>query len=125
MIKDKVFKAMFDEVITIRNRWLEITIKINPNIKMVKNWLGTDYRSIDLNVVVLNMRRVSCNWTSTYNIMDLGRISRTDAIDVRVLLEEYLNSSIGPHLNTTFHRKYSTRLRCGTNIGINRITYKR
>ena len=45
--------------------------------------------------------------------------------DVRVLLEEYLNSSIGPHLNTTFHRKYSTRLRCGTNIGINRITYKR
>jgi hypothetical protein len=125
MIKDKVFKAMFDEVITISNRWLEITIKINPNIKMAKNWLGTDYRSIDLNVVVLNMRRVSCNWTSTYNIMDLGRISRTDAIDVRVLLEEYLNSSIGPHLNTTFHRKYSTRLRCGTNIGINRITYKR
>ena len=125
MIKDKVFKAMFDEVITIRNRWLEITIKINPNIKMAKNWLGTDYRSIDLNVVVLNMRRVSCNWTSTYNIMDLGRISRTDAIDVRVLLEEYLNSSIAPHLNTTFHRKYSTRLRCGTNIGINRITYKR
>lgn len=125
MIKDKVFKAMFDEVITISNRWLEITIKINPNIKMAKNWLGTDYRSIDLNVVVLNMRRVSCNWTSTYNIMDLGRISRTDAIDVRVLLEEYLNSSIAPHLNTTFHRKYSTRLRCGTNIGINRITYKR
>lgn len=125
MIKDNVFKAMFDEVITISNRWLEITIKINPNIKMAKNWLGTDYRSIDLNVVVLNMRRVSCNWTSTYNIMDLGRISRTDAIDVRVLLEEYLNSSIAPHLNTTFHRKYSTRLRCGTNIGINRITYKR
>ena len=125
MIKDKIFKALFEDVVTISDRYLKLTLKFNVNIKMCKSFWGDEYRSIDLNVVVLQMRRVSNDWVSTYDIKDLGRVSKTDAMDARCLIETYLNNSIAPLLNTSFHRKYYTRLSCGSQIGINKITYKR
>lgn len=125
MIKDKVFKALFEDVVTIGDRYLKLTLKFNVNIKMVKNFFGKDYRSVDLNIVVLQMRRVSDNWVSTYDIMDLGRITKRDGIDVRCLITDYLNNSMAPHINTYFYRNSYTRLSCGSQIGINKITYKR
>ena len=126
-MKDKIIKALFQDEMTISNRWLKMRLKINVNIRTAISITGKEYKAIDLNVVVLDMRRGRTNGLYfQYNVIDHHkRIKKEDVNEVKCLINDYLNGHIAPQLNTQFHSNGYTRLSNGNQLGINKITYKR
>jgi hypothetical protein len=123
----RIIKSFFDEPLVIRSLYLTLTIKVNVNCRLVETVGGSKVNHIDLNVVVLDMRRVYGDQSvGGLNVLGLyKRILKRDGEDVKYCVLNFLNSYVAPHLNTCFYIKNHTRLFDGTNIGINKITYKR
>jgi hypothetical protein len=126
-MKTKYIKPFFDEPLVISDKWMQLTIKVNVNTRVVRTVYGTDINYIDLNVKVLDMRRIySFHSVVGLNVLGLyKRMLKRDTKDVMYCIANFLNNYVAPHLNTCFLINNYTRLSDGTNIGINRITYKK
>lgn len=121
-MKDKVIKSLFGDEITISDRYLQATLKINVNVKKYMTISGVERKMYELNVYLKDIRRKYYNNPCDYNLLKTySRISKGDLIDIKSLIYEYLNGHIAPLINTTFYRNCPTRFRDGSEITINRI----
>jgi hypothetical protein len=120
-MKDKVIKSLFGEEVTINDRYLQATLKINVNVKKYMTICGVERKVYELNVNIKSIRRM-CYGNPSFNLLTMySRITKGDLIDIKSLIYEYLNGHIAPLINTTFYRNCPTRFRDGSEITINRI----
>ena len=122
-MKDRVIKSLFGEDITINDRYLQATLKINVNVKKYMTISGVERKVYELNVNIKSIRRMCYgNPSDRFNLLTMySRISKGDMLDIKSLINTYLNEHIGPLINTYFYRNCPTRFRDGSEITINRI----
>jgi UTP-glucose-1-phosphate uridylyltransferase len=123
MIENAVKKYFKDNVYIVKGYGLELTYKINVNIKPIKTVSGATIKHIDLNVKIVKCTSVY-HYNTTGNIFDVCRRNKYVYNDVRMVIREDLNKWFGTIFSTCFYKSCTTRLCEGVEIGLNKFTYK-
>ena len=123
MIEKAIEKYFKDKLYTVKGYGLELTYKINVNIKPIKTVSGATIKHIDLNVKIVKCTSVY-HYNTTGNIFDVCRRNKYVYNDVRLVIREDLNRWFGTIFSTCFYKSCPTRLCEGVEIGLNKFTYK-
>lgn len=127
MIENVIKKHLKNKTHVVEGMGMLITYKVNVNVKKRLNNYGTPTTYIDLNIKIVDCRRVFSYGAnnSEYNIFQLGgRARKWDYNDCRSVVRNDMNQWFAPMFSIYFYRDLYTRLCPNTEIKINTFTFK-